>query len=123
MSDEPTNAGPRNSALGIAQYMVSEYGAETMTCISQNIPNVGEWVCTGLVEWGETAGVTVRAVLHDVERLGCRIEHGCEGLADAAGLRAKEADQRQKAADDQVAEQHVEQQLTVVPACAVGAAA
>ena len=60
-----TNAGPRNSALGIAQYMVSEYGAETMTCISQNIPNVGEWVCTGLVEWGETAGVTVRAVLHD----------------------------------------------------------
>ena len=61
----PTNAGPRNSALGIAQYMVSEYGAETMTCISQNIPNVGEWVCTGLVEWGETAGVTVRAVLHD----------------------------------------------------------
>ena len=61
----PTNAGPRNSALGIAQYMASEYGAETMTCISQNIPNVGEWVCTGLVEWGATAGVTVRAVLHD----------------------------------------------------------
>ncbi len=45
--------------------MASEYGAETMTCISQNIPNVGEWVCNGLVEWGATAGVTVRAVLHD----------------------------------------------------------
>jgi branched-chain amino acid transport system substrate-binding protein len=60
-----TNAGPRISALGIAQYMVSEYGAETMTCISQNIPNTGEWVCTGLQEWGETAGVTVRTLLHD----------------------------------------------------------
>ena len=62
-------------------------------------------------------------IVHEVERLGCRIEHGCEGLADAAGLTAKEADQRQEAADDHVAEQHVEQQLTVVPARAIGAAA
>ncbi len=60
-----TNAGPRISALGIAQYMVSEYGAETMVCISQNIPNTGEWVCNGLVEWGETVGVSVRTILHD----------------------------------------------------------
>lgn len=60
-----TNAGPRISALGVAQYMVSEYGAETMVCISQNIPNTGEWVCNGLVEWGESVGVSVRTILHD----------------------------------------------------------
>lgn len=61
----PTNAGPRISALGVAQYMASEYGAESMVCISQNIPNTGEWVCTGLEEWGASAGVTVRTILHD----------------------------------------------------------
>ena len=55
-SRRPTPA-PGTRRSDIAQYMVSEYGAETMTCISQNIPNVGEWVCTGLVEWGDTAGV------------------------------------------------------------------
>lgn len=60
-----TNAGPRISALGVAQYMASEYGAETMVCISQNIPNTGEWVCTGIEEWGATAGVSVRTILHD----------------------------------------------------------
>lgn len=61
----PTNAGPRISALGVAQYMASEYDAKTMVCISQNIPNTGEWVCTGLEAWGETAGVSVRTILHD----------------------------------------------------------
>jgi branched-chain amino acid transport system substrate-binding protein len=61
----PTNAGPRISALGIAQYMAEEYDAKTMVCISQNIPNVGEWVCKGMEDWGKTAGVTVRTILHD----------------------------------------------------------
>jgi branched-chain amino acid transport system substrate-binding protein len=60
-----TNAGPRISALGIAQYMASAYSAENLVCISQNIPNTGEWVCTGIEEWGEGAGVAVRTILHD----------------------------------------------------------
>ena len=61
----PTNAGPRNSALGIAQYMVSEYGAQDLVCITSNIPNVGNWVCEGIQEWGDEAGVNIRAILHD----------------------------------------------------------
>ncbi len=60
-----TNAGPRISALGIAQYMASEYDATSLVCISQNIPNTGEWVCTGIEAWGESAGVSVRTILHD----------------------------------------------------------
>lgn len=59
------NAGPRMSSMGIAQYMQSEYDAKSMVCISQNIPNTGEWVCTGLEEWGADAGVDVRTILHD----------------------------------------------------------
>ena len=59
------NAGPRISSMGIAQYFQSEYDAKSMVCISQNIPNTGEWVCTGLEEWGVGAGVEVRTILHD----------------------------------------------------------
>lgn len=59
------NAGPRISSMGIAQYMVSEYDAQSLVCVSQNIPNTGEWVCTGLEEWGAGAGVEVRTILHD----------------------------------------------------------
>lgn len=60
-----TNAGPRISALGIAQYMASEYDAKSLVCISQNIPNTGEWVCSGMEDWGATAGVSVSTILHD----------------------------------------------------------
>ena len=60
-----TNAGPRISSFGVAEYMVSEYDAASLVCISQNIPNTGEWVCTGLETWGESVGVSVRTILHD----------------------------------------------------------
>jgi len=59
------NAGPRNSSLGIAQFMRSEYDAESLVCVSQNIPNTGEWVCDGVEEWGAEVGVEVRTILHD----------------------------------------------------------
>lgn len=59
------NAGPRMSSLGISQYMASEYDAKSLVCVSQNIPNTGEWVCTGVEEWGASAGVDVRTILHD----------------------------------------------------------
>lgn len=61
----PTNSGPRISALGAAQYLAREKGATTMACISQSIPNTGTWVCQGLEDWGKTAGVEVRTILHD----------------------------------------------------------
>jgi branched-chain amino acid transport system substrate-binding protein len=61
----PTNSGPRISALGAAQYLVETYGVTSLSCVSQNIPNTGEWVCTGLEEWGEAAGVSVEVILHD----------------------------------------------------------
>jgi branched-chain amino acid transport system substrate-binding protein len=61
----PVNSGPRISALGAAQYLQKTYGVTTMTCVAQAIPNVGEWVCKGVEDWGSTVGVEVRTVLHD----------------------------------------------------------
>ncbi len=61
----PTNSGPRISALGAAQYMAKTYDAKKMVCIAQAIPNVGEWVCTGVAAWGKDNGVEVRPILHD----------------------------------------------------------
>jgi branched-chain amino acid transport system substrate-binding protein len=61
----PTNSGPRISALGAAQYLKATYDVKTLVCIAQAIPNVGEWVCNGVKDWGAANGVVVRPILHD----------------------------------------------------------
>ncbi len=61
----PTNSGPRISALGAAQYLSATYDAKSIVCIAQAIPNVGEWVCNGVADWGSENGVEVRSILHD----------------------------------------------------------
>jgi hypothetical protein len=60
-------------------------------------------------------------VVDDVERPGAGVQHGGEGTADRVGKAAEEADERQQAAHDEVAEHHVPQHLAVGPPRPVGA--
>lgn len=52
-----TNAGPRISTLGAAQYMVNTFGSKTVVCIAPAIPGVGDFACDGIKAWGEPKGV------------------------------------------------------------------
>lgn len=54
----PTNQGPRLSGIGAAAFAV-EQGATSLACVSNVIPNFGEWVCDGITAYGETVGVPV----------------------------------------------------------------
>lgn len=61
----PVNSGPRLSTLGAAIDAYENDGARSFVCMAPNIPNVGAWVCEGLVAWGAEKDVTVNNVLHD----------------------------------------------------------
>jgi branched-chain amino acid transport system substrate-binding protein len=52
-----TNAGPRISNLGVAQYMVDKFGSKTVVCIAPAIPGVGDFGCDGIRAWGEPKGI------------------------------------------------------------------
>jgi branched-chain amino acid transport system substrate-binding protein len=60
-----TNAGPRISNLGAAQYVVDTFGSKNIVCISPNIPGVGEFSCDGIKEWGKAKGITYNLILVD----------------------------------------------------------
>jgi hypothetical protein len=55
-----------------------------------------------------------------VERLVRGVEQSGERFAGPVGEQAEDADEDQERADDQVAEQHVEQQLLVGPPGPIG---
>src|SRR6201988_1053316 len=61
----PTNAGPRMSNIGAAQYLHDELKVKRLVCISLNIPNVGDWSCDGVVAYGKTVGMDVKTILSD----------------------------------------------------------
>ena len=61
----PTNAGPRMSNIGAAQYMHDELKVKRLVCIVPNIPNVGDWVCDGLVAYGKSVGMEVKTIMVD----------------------------------------------------------
>lgn len=60
-----TNAGPRISNLGAAQYMINTFGIKSVVCISPNIPGVGEFSCDGIKEWGKDKGLAYQNILVD----------------------------------------------------------
>ncbi|MEO8668040.1 MAG: ABC transporter substrate-binding protein [Bauldia sp.] len=60
-----TNAGPRISNLGAAQYLINKFGIKNVVCISPNIPGVGEFSCDGIKEWGKDKGITYNVILID----------------------------------------------------------
>ena len=61
----PTNAGPRMSNIGAAQYMHDELHVKRMVCLSLNIPNVGDWSCDGVAAYGKSVGMEVKTILFD----------------------------------------------------------
>ena len=61
----PTNGGPRMSNIGAAQYMHDELKVKRLVCIVPNIPNVGDWVCDGLVAYGKSVGMEVKTIMID----------------------------------------------------------
>ena len=60
-----TNAGPRISNLGAAQYMVETFDIDSVVCISPNVPGVGEFSCDGIKAWGEPLGIDYQNILVD----------------------------------------------------------
>ena len=63
----PVNAGPRISLIGAAQYGVETYGIEHVVCITFAIPNLGEWACDGIAEWGAAEGIAAEVVTHPID--------------------------------------------------------
>ncbi|SEC55611.1 amino acid/amide ABC transporter substrate-binding protein, HAAT family [Rhizobiales bacterium GAS188] len=61
----PTNAGPRISTLGAAEYAAETLGAKSFVCIGPNIPNVGTWSCDGVALWAKAKGLTSQTILID----------------------------------------------------------
>ena len=61
----PTNAGPRMSNIGAAQYLHDELKVKRLVCLSLNIPNVGDWSCDGVAAYGQTVGMEVKTILFD----------------------------------------------------------
>jgi branched-chain amino acid transport system substrate-binding protein len=45
--------------------MYETYGARKFVCMAPNIPNMGNWSCDGIVEWGEGKDITSDAILFD----------------------------------------------------------
>ena len=60
-----TNAGPRLSNLGAAQYLAKTFNLKNIVCVTLNIPGVGDFSCDGIVAWGSTHGVAVHKLLLD----------------------------------------------------------
>ena len=63
----PVNAGPRISLIGAAQYGVETYGIEHVVCITFAIPNLGEWACNGIADWGAAEGIAAEVVTHPID--------------------------------------------------------
>ena len=61
----PTNAGPRMSNIGAAQYLHDELKVKRLVCLSLNIPNVGDWSCDGVAAYGKAVGMEVKTILFD----------------------------------------------------------
>jgi branched-chain amino acid transport system substrate-binding protein len=61
----PTNQGPRLSTIGAVQYMNKTYGAKSFVCMAPNIPNMGNWSCDGIGDWGKDKGIAVNQVIFD----------------------------------------------------------
>ncbi len=61
----PTNAGPRLSNIGAAQYMHDVLHVKRLVCLSFNIPNAGDWSCDGIVAYGTAVGMEVKTILFD----------------------------------------------------------
>ena len=61
----PTNAGPRMSNIGAAQYLHDELKVKRLVCLSLNIPNVGDWSCDGVAAYGKAVGMDVKTILFD----------------------------------------------------------
>ncbi len=65
----PTNQGPRLSTIGAVQYMYDTYGARKFVCMAPNIPNMGNWSCDGITDWGKDKNITSDAILFDPSTL------------------------------------------------------
>lgn len=63
----PVNAGPRISLIGAAQYGVEAYDISHVVCITFAIPNLGEWACDGIAEWGAAEGIVAEVVTHPID--------------------------------------------------------
>ena len=63
------NAGPRQSTVGIAQYLVENFKIKSVTCVAPGIPGFGEWICGGVEAYAKTVGVTVKNVIFDPGQL------------------------------------------------------
>jgi branched-chain amino acid transport system substrate-binding protein len=61
----PTNAGPRVSSVGAAQYMHEVLGSKRMVCLGPKIPGVGDWLCDGVEAYGQAVGMEVKTILSD----------------------------------------------------------
>ena len=61
----PFNAGPRMSLVAIAQYAHTELGAERLTCLSVNIPGMGDWACGGVEDYAAANGLETTSILLD----------------------------------------------------------
>ena len=59
------NAGPRISSTAAAEFAGERFEAKNIVCIGPNIPNVGTWLCEGVVKWGEANGITSNTILID----------------------------------------------------------
>lgn len=63
----PVNAGPGISLIGAAQYGVETYGISHVVCITFAIPNLGEWACDGIADWGAAEGIFAEVVTHPID--------------------------------------------------------
>jgi branched-chain amino acid transport system substrate-binding protein len=59
----PTNAGPRLSSIGAAQFMHDDLNVKRIVCL--DIPNVGDWSCDGIEAYGKKVGMEVKTILFD----------------------------------------------------------
>ena len=63
----PTNAGPRVSNTKAVMDVAQSYPGKIkrLVCIAPNIPNVGEWSCTGAVTWIKKQGGDGKIIAFD----------------------------------------------------------
>ena len=63
------NAGPRQSTVGAAQYIVETFKLKSLTCVAAGIPGFGDWVCGGVESYGKANNVAVKTVIFDPGQL------------------------------------------------------
>ncbi len=63
------NSGPRQSTVGVAQYIAETNKLKSLTCVAPGIPGFGDWVCGGVEAYGKVAGITVKTVIFDPGQL------------------------------------------------------